>query len=556
MTRMLGVDGMEQQKAEWLSHLTEEVVADARGPELDAYVVALEGWRRGLTLRWHTKDSEAFKEIKTWFVDHPGKLFSLSDQEKTHYFFRTRGDKVTNEAVTIGSDKEMTKQALRQANITTPLGKHFGEQTSDQDIVDYAVQSGFPVVIKPTDGSFGRGVITNITSEHELTYQLTYMREKLGYKEILLEQHIPGEEYRVYVVGDKVVAAMNRIPAHVIGDGTNPIRTLIQLKNKERALNPRLVSCPIKVDKELIDLIQNNKNYTLDTIPDSGETVYLREISNTSTGGDPVSVTDNLPMEVKDTAVRALKAIPGLTHGAVDLIVDERKGIKAATTIIELNPTAQIGGLLFPVAGKAADVPAAIIDYYFPKTKEVTTDKSKLYFDFMDVLHPLVTRSAKVSTVTPYPIGKLYAKKYTVVGDVQQIGYHRGLRKEAFERYLSGLVLRLEDGNIDVVVAGTDQEMIDDFKHAFWEDPERSEVLEVHESSWDGPIKVGFEVRADLKTQIKEFQQLRQEIEITEFELKKAEKQYKRFHRSLSWRMTAPLRALGHVYKTIKGKSQ
>src|SRR5690625_974490 len=151
--------GKKQLHAEWLPHLSSEIVADARGPELDAYVVALEGWRRGLTLRWHTKDSEAFKEMKTWFVDHPGKLFSLSEQVKTHYFFRTRCDKVTNTAVTIGSDKEQTKQALLKANISTPLGKHFDEQTSDQDIVDYAIQYGFPVVIKPTDGSFGRGVI-------------------------------------------------------------------------------------------------------------------------------------------------------------------------------------------------------------------------------------------------------------------------------------------------------------------------------------------------------------------------------------------------------------
>ncbi|MDO6658973.1 hypothetical protein Q4550_24320, partial [Anaerobacillus sp. 1_MG-2023] len=75
-------------------------------------VVALEGWRRGLTLRWHVKDSEKFKEMKTWFVDKPGQLFSLSSKDRTHYFFRTRGDKVTNEAVDTGRDKEKTKQAL------------------------------------------------------------------------------------------------------------------------------------------------------------------------------------------------------------------------------------------------------------------------------------------------------------------------------------------------------------------------------------------------------------------------------------------------------------
>src|SRR5690625_7025104 len=94
---------------EWLPHLPNEVVADARGWNLDAYVVALEGWRRGLTLRWHTKDSEEFPNMKTWYVDSPGRLFSLSSDEKTHYFFRTRGDKVTNEAVEIGGDRKSTR---------------------------------------------------------------------------------------------------------------------------------------------------------------------------------------------------------------------------------------------------------------------------------------------------------------------------------------------------------------------------------------------------------------------------------------------------------------
>src|SRR5690606_35538729 len=107
---------------EWLPHLSNEIVADLHGNLLDAYAVALEGWRRGLTLRWHVKDSEKFKEMRTWFVDNPGQLFSLSNGERTHYFFRTRGDKVTNEAVDIARDKDRTKRVLSKAGIPVPEG--------------------------------------------------------------------------------------------------------------------------------------------------------------------------------------------------------------------------------------------------------------------------------------------------------------------------------------------------------------------------------------------------------------------------------------------------
>lgn len=539
---------MDQTQAEWLPHLTSEVVADARGWNLDAYAVALEGWRRGLTLEWYAKHADEFKEMKTWFVDEPGKLFSLRSENRTHYFFRTRGDHVTNEAVEISADKELTKQYLTKANVSSPTGKQFTEDSSDEEIIAAIEGIEYPIVLKPTDGSFGKGVITNITNVEGLKNALAIVRTEQNIRNVMIEQHIPGEEYRVYVVGDQAVAAMNRIPANVIGDGNSAIRKLIGIKNEEKKLNPRLISCLIQVDGEIKRFIES-QGYTLDSVLKKDEQLFLTKKSNISLGGDPINVTDQLPKEVKDTAVRALRAIPGLTHGAVDLIVDSRKDISEAATIIELNATAQLGGLLFPVVGKASDVPAAIIDYYFPETKNINVDKTKLYFDFVDVLSPLNSSSAKSTQVTPMPMGKIYSKKYTVTGDVHDLGYHMGLRKQAFERYLSGLVMKQENGDIEVVVAGTDPEMVDDFKEGLLEDPERSEVTSIQESDWDSPMKVGFEIRADLKTQSDDIAKLIQDIELTEHELKQAEHQQQNFYKSFSWKATAPIRWIGNIFK-------
>lgn len=545
---------MKQENAEWLPHLPREVVADARGWNLDAYIVALEGWRRGLTLRWHAKDSEKFKDMETWFVDSPGRLFSLSSKNKTHYFFRTRGDKVTNEAVKIGSDKEQTKQVLSQKGIATPKGEQFTGKDSDDTVVKYAQQIGYPVVIKPKDGSFGRGVVTNISDEQQLRAALVNVRMKQNYSDIIVEQHIQGDDYRIYVVGDNVVAAMKREPAHVVGDGTHTVKQLINLKNEERKDNPRLISCLIEIDDELLQTITRS-GYTLDSVLAKDEKLYLLEKSNISRGGDPINVTGELSKEVITTAVQAIQAIPGLAHGAVDMIIDSNKQTGEAAYVIELNPTSQIGGLLFPVKGKASDVPAAIIDYYFPETQDIQTNHVKFYFDFIDVLSPLVSHSVETSTVSPMPMGKIYAKKYTVIGDVQQIGYHMGLRKQAFERYLNGLVLNLSDGNIEVVVAGTDPEMVDDFENGLWEDPERSEVLEIHKSEWTEPMKVGFEIKGDLKTQADEIETLIKDIERTERELKIAEKQQKKYYNSFSWKASWPLRAVGYIKKVITNKN-
>ena len=548
MSQMIEIDTQNHEDIEWLPHLTNEVVADARGPEFAAYVIALEGWRRGLTLKWHVKDSEYFKDMKTWSVDKPGKLFSLSSEDKTHYFFRSRGDKVTNVAVDLASDKGVSKQILIKAGISTPAGKAFKEDIKDNTVIEYAKEIGFPVVIKPTDGSYGRGVITNIENERELEQALTHLRKVQGYKDVLLEQHVPGDEYRVYVVSDKVVGVIKRIPANVIGDGVNTVRSLIATKNKEKVKNPRLITCLINVDQVMIDHIQK-QGYTLDSVLVNGEHVYLNGISNISKGGDPIGYTDELPVEVKDLAVQALHAIPGLAHGAVDVIYDASNPITEAA-VLELNPTAQIGGLLFPAEGKASDIPAAIIDHYFPETKNnKIPDKSRFYYDFMDNLSPLIDKTVRNTTVTPFPEGTIYAKKYTIKGDVQQIGYHRGLRKQAFERFLHGFVLKRSNGDIEVVVSGNDAEMVDDFEKGIWEDPERSEVKEVISRTYEGPIKVGFEIKLDIQRKEEELEKLRQELEHVQFDLKQAEKQHRNYKESSSWRLTSPIRVLGKLFK-------
>ena len=530
----------------WLPHLHPEVCSEMEGNYLDAYVVALEGWRRGLTLRWHVKDSEKFKEMKTWYVDQPGQLFSLHSKEKSHYFFRTRGDKVTNEAVEKGMDKQLTKQLLKEADIPVPEGRQFTRNDDDETIIQYAETIGYPVVIKPTDGSFGRGVMSDINSEEELKYSLQYLREQLEEDNIILEKYIPGNDYRLYVVDDEVVGAILRVPPNVVGDGINSIEALIEIKNSERQLNPRLTTCPIKINQELVDYIRKS-GYTLQTIPDKGEVIYLSDKGNISIGGDPIDVLDDLSAEIKRVAVQALRAIPGLTHGAVDMIIDEEQEGKGY--VIELNPTAQIGGILFPVKGKARDIPAAIIDYYFPETKDVQTEKEKIYFDFHDVLEPLISRQGVISTVTPAPIGKIHMKKYTVFGDVQNHGYHLGLRKQAFERGLHGFVMNVDDNAIEIVVAGTDPEMVDDFKNGITEDEERAQVIEIQESDYDGYVKVGFDSRANLKDIAEELELLRENIEETNEEIRKLEIQKRKLQKSFSWRLTYPIRLAGAVIK-------
>src|SRR5699024_427172 len=234
-----------------LPHFNKSVVKNIRGFKLDAYLIALEGWRRGLTLKWYKAESPNCKLDK---VGSPtlGNFFSLSSSNNTHYFFRPRGDQVENKTVRLCSNKEKTKEILASKGVSIPEGEIFN--VLDDGIIDYAKDIGFPVVIKPKGGSMGKGVYTNIRNQEQLNDCLNDYTSTYNHNEVIVEKHYEGKEYRIYVVGDNAVGATNRIPANVIGDGEHNIAQLIELKNKERKNNPYLARKPIKPDYEVHQL--------------------------------------------------------------------------------------------------------------------------------------------------------------------------------------------------------------------------------------------------------------------------------------------------------------
>lgn len=546
---------MKKKQDITLPQLPAEIVKNARKTRLDAFAVALEGWRRGLQLKWYTKDSKHFDDMIVFGVNPPGRLFSLSSKERTHYFFRTRGDKVTNEAVINGSEKGVTKKMLDEAGVPVPQGKGFDEEATDEEIIEYSKTLDYPIVLKPTDASLGAGVVTNINSDEEFLKALHYVRHELEYPEVVVEQHVNGKEYRVYVVEDQVIAAYNRIPANIMGDGVHTIEELIDLKNRERRKNSRLNSCLIHIDREILEFIES-RNYNLNSIPKKGELIYLREKTNVSTGGDPVDVTDDMPQRYKQIAIDAVKAIPGLHHAGVDIIINENKNLRNPAVVIELNPTAQIGGILFPLRGKARDIPKAIIDYYFPETKGMDTSDSQIYFDLRTVLEPLENRTAIEVQVAPAPMGKLHAKRFVVSGNVQRHSYHRFLMKQAMDRNLHGYVKNMVFDEIEIIVAGTDKSAIADFKKMITEYPQASKVSEIKEEDYHEQVTVGFEIAEGYNTSsIKSVQhalrKMEQDLQQKIKQKNRIQKDNRHIVNSNSWRITSPIRKLGAV---VKGK--
>src|SRR5690625_4617591 len=431
----------------WLPHLTNEMVAGARNNNLCSYLIALEGWRRGLTLKFYSK------LVKQNSLHAPGLLFTLDDGKNIKTFYKSKGMDVKGKAFSIGGNKIKSKQLLGENDIPVPKGKIFKGENDEKDIIKFANIIGYPVVVKPSNAAQGKGVITNIENENYLKDTLRYVRNELGYKEIILEQCVKGEEFRVYVVKDKVISVLNRIPANVTGDGKHTIKELIKIKNKERKENPRLYNCMIKMDFEIKNILQKN-NYQLESILPKGEQLFLRTKSNTSAGGDSMDVTESFPENIKELAIRTLKIIPNFPHGAVDLMIDFKNDGKHIVNIIELTPVPQIGSAVFPMVGKGRDYPAAIIDYYFPNTIDKRNANANFYFDLNNILTPLMNRSASEVCVSPCPQNIGYQRKLILEGKVQGVGFRRFVRRKALEHNLYGYVLNRSDGRLEIVVSG------------------------------------------------------------------------------------------------------
>lgn len=533
----------------WLPHLSPEVISETEGNYLDAYVVALEGWRRGLTLRWHVKDSEKFKEMKTWFVEEPGQLFSLESDEKTHYFFRTRGDKVTNKAVEQGMNKQITKEMLSKKGVPVPEGREFAGNYTENNIISYASSLGFPVVIKPKDGSFGRGVASNIKNTEELKVALEYLQGELNENEIIVEKHIRGNDYRLYVVGNKVEGAILRIAPNVIGDGESTIDTLIKNKNALRRLNPRLISCPVRSDDEAVDYL-NQSDYNLDTIPQKGEVVYLNDKANISLGGDPVDVLDDLSSNIKDIAIKALNTIPGLKHGAVDLMIETNSQGEESGYVIELNPTAQLGGILFPLQGEPRDVPSAIIDYYFPESKK-SNRNLKTFFDFQEVLFPLIQGTAQVTKLSNCESENVDVEKVILKGDFQEVKLVYSIRSLMNKLNLSGYINVDSETEIEIVVMGNSMNIKTlkkelEVENIIVKETSKNEVAKKQ-------IKSGVEIKDTAHDLINDIKKLEQDASDMKKYQHRLEKEYNNMLRSNSWKITAPIRKItGGIKQLIK----
>jgi GNAT-family acetyltransferase (TIGR03103 family) len=283
------------------------------GESLNPYarIIIREAQRRGI-----------FVEV----LDPEGGYFELSFGGRSIVCRESLSELTTAIAMSRCDDKSTTHRLLRQAGLRVPAQIKVEDEPQALTFLEkYA-----SVVVKPARGEQGAGISVDVRDAESLSEAIAAARQVCDI--VILEEYVTGDDLRIIVINEKVVAAAIRKPAHIIGNNRDTVQTLIEKQSRRRAAATGGES-HIPLDRETERCIQES-GYGLDSILSENERLLVRKTANLHTGGTIHDVTDQLHPTLRKAAIDAARAIDIPVTG-LDFIVPKVDGADYA--IIEAN---------------------------------------------------------------------------------------------------------------------------------------------------------------------------------------------------------------------------
>lgn len=226
----------------------------------------------------------------------------------------------------IAADKALCATMLKEDHLPIPEFREV--PAGDFKAAQQALRAlGELIVVKPAKGTCsGLGVTVGISTCDRKKFREAFFNASIYSSSVLIEEYIPGDNYRILVCRGEVISVVKRIPAAVQADGKSTLKRLIEEENKrrmakllqlpERALHPVLL--PIKPC--LRYLAQQGRG--LSHVPRAGERIECRKECNYNLGGTALEVIESLHPSLSDIAIRASHTI-GIQLSGVDFICDD-----------------------------------------------------------------------------------------------------------------------------------------------------------------------------------------------------------------------------------------
>lgn len=313
--------------------------------ELSTQILLKEAVKRGITIE---------------LLDRADNFVALKKYGETEYVKQaTKTTKDNYISVLLMENKVVTKKILKDKGINVPMG---GEWYQLEDALCHLSDlKNKPIVIKPKSTNFGKGISIFPEGTKEENLESAFKEAFKHDNTVLVEEFIKGKEYRFLVIGEEVVGILHRVPANVVGDGVHTIKELVSLKNQNplRGKGYRRPLEKIHLD-ETARLFLKAQGLDLESIPEEGRCIYLRENSNISTGGDSIDYTDLICDHFKQLAVEASHAVGAKICG-VDMMIENVADSKSSYAVIELNFNPAIHIHSYPYRGKERNIAHKIL---------------------------------------------------------------------------------------------------------------------------------------------------------------------------------------------------
>lgn len=275
----------------------------------------------------------------------------------------TMTDRTSALGVEIADEKARTKELLAAAGIPVPRGilaDDFDEALAA------AEEIGWPVVVKPEIGNHGRGITVGLENPEDLA--TAFAAAKRICRSVLVEKRLVGFDFRLLTIGNQLIAAALREPAHVVGDGRSTVAELVERSNADprRGFGHERVLTRIEIDPMSERLLQR-EGLEIDSVLAPGRKLYLKSTANLSTGATARDVTDEVHPQIRFMAERAARIV-GLDCMGIDIVapgldvpLDPR-----TSGVVEVNAAPGFRMHLAPTEGQARKVAAPLVDMLFP----------------------------------------------------------------------------------------------------------------------------------------------------------------------------------------------
>lgn len=337
------------------SHERPYQLAGFREMELSTQIFMFDAIQKGVQVKV-LDESDQFLRLQ--FQDHVEYVKNANMTSKDSYIVPL-----------IMENKTVTKKVLKEAEFRVPGGAEFSSMEEAVKAYPRFAEQAF--VIKPKSTNYGLGITIFKEGASLEDYQAGLAIAFREDSSVLVEEFMPGTEYRFFVIDGEVQAIMLRVPANVIGDGIRTVKELVEEKNSDplRGTNHR---APLELIQlgELEQLMLKEQGLTIESVPQANQIVYLRENSNISTGGDSIDMTDEFSEAYKKIAVSAVEAL-GAKISGIDLIIPDKEidptTDKKAYGIIEANFNPAMHMHVYPFAGKGRRLTMNVLKLLYPE---------------------------------------------------------------------------------------------------------------------------------------------------------------------------------------------